>query len=96
MKTTDPRDLTWDELRSHLTGLRARVWLALAEIEPATTSEIAAHLGWSVLTVRPRVTELAQIGFVECLGRKGREGLYQHLTEVEVKAAHQSQTQLPL
>jgi hypothetical protein len=76
MKTTDTRDMTWDELRDALDGLRARVWEWLRLHGPATTSGIAEGSGMGILTVRPRVSELAVLGFVELVGRDGREGVY--------------------
>lgn len=89
MKTTDPRDLTWQELRDQLGGLRERVWEWLVACGPATTSVIAEGTGLSILTVRPRVCELAALGFVECIGRDGREGIYRAVTIAQRQARHE-------
>lgn len=99
MKTTDPRDMTWDEIRDHLAGPRALIWTWLRANGPATTSRIAEAAHISILSVRPRVSELAVLGFAECIAREGREGVYQAVT-LEVRAARHAEevreSQLPL
>lgn len=101
MKTTDPRDMTWAELRDEtLSGLRSRIWEWLRAIGPATTSQIAEGMDINILTVRPRVSELALLGFVEPIGRDGREGVYRAVTLAARQARHESdihqEAQLPL
>jgi predicted transcriptional regulator len=85
MKTTDPRNMTFVELESLLEGLRAEVYEAmLNHCGPTnnglTTRGLANIIGIDLLTVRPRVCELVQLGFAECVGhtRRGRshEGVY--------------------
>ena len=51
---------------------RALCLAALAEIGPAggTADEVAGRLGLPVLTVRPRCTELRQLGLVERTGER--------------------------
>lgn len=93
MKTTDPRDLTWQELRDQLAGLREQVWDWLVSSGPATTSTIAEGTGLSILTVRPRVCELAALGFVECIGREGREGVYRAVTIAQRQARYEEDLQ---
>jgi hypothetical protein len=101
MKTTDPRDLTWEELRDELSGLRSRVWEWLRTFGPATTSQIAEGMDIQLLTVRPRVCELAALGFAECIGREKREGIYRAITMAARQARHEEDlredsAQLPL
>lgn len=101
MKTTDPRDLTWEELRDELSGLRSRIWEWLRSFGPATTSQISECMEIQLLTVRPRICELAALGFVECIGRDGREGVYKAVTLAARQARHEedlreSSAQLPL
>lgn len=83
MKPIDYRNATWDDVRSRLTTDRLAVLEALREHGPCTTRELAAEMDWDVLSVRPRVTELVQLDFVEIYvpstptRREGpREGLY--------------------
>lgn len=99
MKSTEPRDMTWNEIRESLSGTRERVWDWLLARGPATTSDIAEGLKMNLLTVRPRVSELVQLGFAECVGRSGHEGIYQVVSVAEAQARHAEQTresQLPL
>jgi len=87
MKTTDPRDMTWEEIRGGLAGSRERVWRWLLAHGPATTSGISlGMLDLSILTIRPRVCELCQMGLAEITGREGREGIYRALPLAEAEA----------
>lgn len=88
MKTTDIRDMTFDEIRDELDGPRQRVWEFLFARGPATTSAIAEGTGIGLLTVRPRVSELVAMGFAECIGREKREGVYKALTVAEAQARY--------
>lgn len=78
MKPIDYRNATWDQVRGHLTGLRQAVYEAYVQHGPGTTREISERSGISILTLRPRTTELVQLGFVELLGGSddGREAVY--------------------
>ena len=99
MKTTTPRDLTWDQIRDQLDGAREAIWTWLRAHGPATTTAIASGTGIPLLTVRPRVSELAALGWIECRGRSGREGAYGALAPEVCLARHQEhirETQLPL
>lgn len=49
---------------SDAAGLRARVLVEIVA-SPGTADEIAARLGKSVLSIRPRVTELFKLGKIE-------------------------------
>ena len=68
MKPLDFRNETFASLRERLTGLRSRVWTAWIAWEithgvaGATTREVAAASGIDILSLRPRTTELYQIG----------------------------------
>lgn len=101
MIPADIRTLTWNELREYLAGPRERVWDWLHAHGPATTSTIAAGLEMNLLTVRPRVCELVQLGFAECVDRDGREGVYRALTMAvshnrHAEALRERQLNLPL
>lgn len=87
MIPADIRNLTWDELRDLVSGPREMIYDWLRAYGPATTRAIAEGTGIDLLTVRPRVCELCQLGFAECLGRRGREGLYgaRHLDLAEFR-----------
>ena len=40
-------------------------------------------MGWTGYAVRPRVTELVQIGIVECVGERDRQGVYEAISQAE-------------
>ena len=76
MEPVDYRNATWEDIQGKLEGSRARVYHALILNGPITTRELAARIGIDILTVRPRVTELCQLGFANCTDEEGREGHY--------------------
>lgn len=89
MNATEIRDLNWHDIQAQVTGLRASVHAALLRHGPCTTRQLAEASGLSILTVRPRVTELSELGFALCTGREGKEGVYRAYTPDEAEALHQ-------
>lgn len=87
MKPIDFRNTTFRDLQRQVISLRLSVWEALAQHGPCTTRELSRECGLDILTVRPRVTELLQLGFVVCTndGQGGHEGIYQALTTAEAE-----------
>lgn len=85
MSPIDYRNATFRDLHGRLVNLRASVYEALMEHGPCTTRELARACDIDLLTVRPRVTELVQLGFVECLDEHGHEGRYRALTLAEAE-----------
>lgn len=83
------RDLNWQQLQERVSGLRATVHEALRMHGPCTTRQLAAKAGLDILTVRPRVTELVEIGFATCTGREGGEGIYRACSFQEASAAYE-------
>lgn len=81
MTGSDVKRMCWAERRARLEGLREAVWCAMTtQVWCAmTTREIAAASGLDLLTVRPRVTELCQLGFAECVGHSKQDGLYRRI-----------------
>lgn len=55
-------------------NVRDRVAAVLTERGPMTADEIAAVLGLSILTVRPRVTDLNKAGRIEDTGARRQTG----------------------
>jgi hypothetical protein len=78
MKAIDYRNHTWEALRSRLSGLRMQVYTAFVHHGPGTTWQISDKSGISILTLRPRTTELLQLGFIEILegSENSREAVY--------------------
>lgn len=77
----DTNDIKRDQLAaldSALRGLRQKVHIALLAQGKCTTKDLAEGMGYSLLTVRPRVTELLQAGLVDLVGRDDHgDGIYQ-------------------
>ena len=63
MKPVDFRNATFDSLAGFITGQRERVFHAWGAHGPCTTEHLAQASGISILTLRPRTTELYQLGF---------------------------------
>lgn len=84
---------TFRELQGRLISLRLSVYEALLEHGPCTTRELSKASNIDLLTVRPRVTELVQLGFAICLDEGGHEGRYQALTIPEAEAAFKERKQ---
>lgn len=80
MTPLDFRNATFEQIRERLLGDRLAVYHALLSApRPLTTRELAAAMGRDPFSVRPRVTELCQLGMAEPAGaggRRGREGRY--------------------
>jgi predicted transcriptional regulator len=80
MTPIDYRNAQWEEIAARLDKNRSAVYHALQIHGPATTRELAAAMSWDVLNVRPRVTELFQLGFVEVVETEIKnEGTYRAL-----------------
>jgi len=56
--------LAYEKVRPKLPKRRNQVLTALKELNYATNSMIAEHLGWSINRVTPRVFELRQLNLV--------------------------------
>lgn len=82
MKPVDYRNETYNGLLGRLTGLRERVLDAWRRHGPCTTEQLAEWSDLSILTLRPRTTELYQMGFVIFEG----EGIYRAATAEETRA----------
>jgi hypothetical protein len=104
MKPIDYRNETWEQVNERVDALRAVVYRAF-QIHGACTTRQLAHLsGIDILTLRPRVTELYQLGLVELANPEtgGGEGVYQAVlipvakARFERKKAEATEAQMPL
>jgi hypothetical protein len=66
MKPIDFRLATYESLQERINDSRAGVLAAWRKFGPGTTAVVAEAAGISILTLRPRSTELFQLGFI-CL-----------------------------
>jgi len=60
-----------EHMRPKARSLRDRCY-AVLERGPATADEVAGSVGETVLAIRPRITELAALGFIEDGGARRR------------------------
>ena len=92
MKTTDCRSETWESIQKRLEGDRLRVYDHLLRLGPCTTRQMALDgIGISLLTIRPRMTELVALGLACCVGRRRNgvsEGIYQAIPLDQAKRNH--------
>ncbi len=93
MKPIDYRNTTWDQVQEQLVDLRKDVYRALTAHGPCTTRQLAERSGIDLLNVRPRVTELYQLGLVDLANPEsgGSEGIYQAVNIVVAKARFEKQ-----
>lgn len=94
MKPIDYRNATFADLQERLAGDRERVLAAWRKHGPCTTEDLAALSGIPLLTLRPRNTELVQLGFVVLAGGNKRSGVYRAATDAEVIDHLRTQQQL--
>lgn len=92
MKAIDCRAETWEEVIKRVNGLRMEVWRLLWNYGPCTTRALTFKSGsLSVLTIRPRMTELCQLGLARYVGRHKdlwtSEGVYEAVSFVEAEKA---------
>lgn len=85
MKPVDFRNETWEDVLKRVQGDRMLVYGSLSRLGPCTTRKLAELMGWDLLNVRPRVTELCQIGLAITAGGLHGEGLYQAVTMFNAK-----------
>jgi transcription initiation factor IIE alpha subunit len=105
MKPIDFRNETWRDVQERFAeGLRQQVYRALEKHGPCTTRELAQRSGIDILSLRPRVTELYQLGLAELANPEpgGGEGVYQAVSwfvardNFDRKKREAKQTQLNL
>ena len=86
MNPVDFRNATWEGIQNRISGQREAVLRALRLCGPATTRALADFMRLEPLQVRPRITELFQLGFVVEVTddeTPAREGTYRALTDEE-------------
>ena len=96
MKPVDLRNETFESLQRLIPADLRAVLDGYKKHGPCTTAELAAHTGISLLTVRPRTTDLVDASLVvldekETMRRKKEErlrcGVYRMATDAEIRAA---------
>jgi predicted transcriptional regulator len=97
MKPSEIRDANYEQIRATwLAAKRWDVYCAFLKHGPGTTRQVATESGIDLLTLRPRVTELCEFGFVALVEGEPRmdtnehegkrEGVYRARTREEFEA----------
>ncbi len=89
MKPIDYRNETFEQLLARgLVNERLNVYQAFQKHGPGTTRDVARRSGIDILNLRPRATELYQLGFLKLVegSETGSEGIYRAYTWEEAKA----------
>lgn len=90
MRPIDYRNETWDALQARVHGQRLAALNAWRAHGPGTTREVAQRSGIDLLTLRPRTTELYQLGLVVLVevenSTPSHEGTYRALDLAEAFA----------
>lgn len=76
LTSLDVRDQNFLSLRDSLDENRREVLCDLAAHGPCTTRQLADATRRDILSIRPRVTELLQLGLVILHGRTEGQGIY--------------------
>lgn len=93
MKPVDYRNETFEDVKGRLDALRAEIWNGMLTHGGAhTTREWAGILDVDLLTVRPRITELVQLGFAKVVpGESKKEGRYRACSNFEALQAYDAE-----
>ena len=90
MKAIDYRNATYHDVLKYISGQREAVLRAWRDHGPCTTEELAERSGLSILNIRPRSTELAELGFVllseDQSSATTKGGVYRAATTAETQA----------
>lgn len=85
----DLRGIGFSEVRARLAGNRLAVYDALLQRGPSTGSELAKAMGWSVLSVRPRLTEVVDMFHGQPTGeRRDGEHVFMALPTAQAQQLH--------
>ena len=99
MNTEAIRNTAFRLVEARLTGAREAIYRNLVLDGPATTRGLADRLRMSILTVRPRVTELVQLGLVRLAAKQSApgEGCYEAIPLDLARRDHEARrTGLPV
>lgn len=97
MISTYYRQMAWEDVQGRLVDERLAVYHGLQMWGPCTTRQLARLMDRDILSVRPRVTELLQMGFAvevevaperRFMDRAAREGYYRAARIEDVEREH--------
>ncbi len=86
MTSLDIRNSTWADIQARIDKDRKEVYEAFKRFGPHTTRELSQLSGISLLTLRPRTTDLKDLFLVELTGRASDGGIYAYVPEDVARA----------
>lgn len=93
MQPIDLRNATFADVLELVTERRRAVLAGWRRHGRGTTRQLAQRMGLDVLNVRPRTTELVQLGLVQLVERAGTEGVYEALSDDEARTLFAERSQ---
>lgn len=92
--STDLRKVHYREIAVHLNPMRRRVHEKLGYLGRATAKELAEYMATDKCSVRPRLTELYQLGLAEETGvRRNGEHEFRFVGLVEAESRRRCETE---
>lgn len=87
MKPIDCRNETWKDVMLRMSKMRLRVYEIVSQFGPGTTEQLAMASGMSILSLRPRVTELHDMGMVDMVGKAdgGKDSIFKAVPLAEAE-----------
>lgn len=80
MRPIDIKLETWASIQDRLEADRKAVWNGFLMYGPCTTRALAERIPMSLLTVRPRCTELLDMMLLELVGKNKDGGIYGYVS----------------
>lgn len=95
--TTDLRSVHWREIKDHINTMRRRVHDKLGILREATAKEIAEYMATDKTSVRPRLTELVQLGLAAETGaRRNSEHVFRYVSVAVAERAREQRDRLAI
>ena len=92
--SADLRSVHWREIRDYINPMCHNIHEKMRLLQKATGSELANHFGLPVTSVRPRMTNLRDLGLVEETGvRRNNEHEFRYVSLADAERNRQAATQ---
>lgn len=92
--SADLRNVHWREIRDHLQPMRRAVHEKLGLLQKATAKELAEYMEADKCSVRPRLTDICQLGLAEATGeRRHGEHEFRYVSLAEAESRRRAATE---